>query len=91
VVFYDYADVFCEFWSRTEREHLIEGVRAIPLELASRFLRDVLEDKYFGYDQTRFPSRKAHNLLRAKGQFALYCEIEKKRAQLEQMITRAFA
>lgn len=86
-----YADVAGDFWSRTERDYLIEGVRAIPLELASRFLRDVLEDSYFGYDATRFSSRKAHNLLRAKGQFALYCEIEKKKAQLEQMIVRAFA
>jgi Ser/Thr protein kinase RdoA (MazF antagonist) len=86
-----YADVAADLWSRVEVQQLIEGVRTIPLELASRFLRDVLEDNYFGYDATRFSSRSAHNWLRAKGQFGVYCDIENKKAQLEHIIKKSFA
>jgi len=86
-----YANAASDLWTRAEVAHLIDGVRTIPLELSSRFLRDVLEDCYFGYDPTRFKSRRAHNLVRAKGQFAVYCDIENKKARLEQIIQRAFA
>jgi Ser/Thr protein kinase RdoA (MazF antagonist) len=86
-----YADAASDLWTRAEVTHLIDGIRTIPLELSSRFLRDVLEDCYFGYDPARFDSRSAHNFVRAKGQFAVYCDIENKKARLEQIIKRAFA
>jgi len=86
-----YALEASDLWTRKEVSLLIEGIRTIPLELASRFLRDVLEDQYFGFDRARFASRAEHNWLRAKGQFALYCDIEKKQPQLERIIKRVFA
>lgn len=54
----------------TRNLHL-RATKLIALELASRFLIDVVRDNYFGYDPKRYPSRKAHNLARAVGQFHL--------------------
>ena len=47
-----------------ERAWLPRAGRVITLELASRFTRDYLEDHYFAYDATQFPSRRAHNFSR---------------------------
>ena len=55
-----------------ERALLVPGILTICLELSARFARDVLEDKYFGWDAARFSSRAAHNLVRAQSQAALY-------------------
>ncbi|MDD9933167.1 MAG: phosphotransferase [Myxococcales bacterium] len=49
----------------------VAGFAAVALELASRFCRDVLEDRYFGWDPERFASRGEHNLARARSQRAL--------------------
>jgi Ser/Thr protein kinase RdoA (MazF antagonist) len=55
-----------------ERDSLLPGAATVALELASRFATDVIEDRYFGWDPTRFASRRAHNLVRARGQLALH-------------------
>ena len=47
------------------------GLETVCIELAARFAVDVFDDSYFGWDATRFPSRRAHNLIRARGQLAL--------------------
>ena len=39
---------------------------------ATRFAADTLNESYFGWDQTRHPSAGHHNLVRAKGQWALH-------------------
>lgn len=49
----------------------IDGLETVSLELASRFAADAILDSYFGWDATRYPSRRAHNLVRARGQFSL--------------------
>jgi Ser/Thr protein kinase RdoA (MazF antagonist) len=54
-----------------EIEGLVGAAERIALELASRFCRDVFEDRYFGWDFRRYPSRAAHNLFRATGQLRL--------------------
>lgn len=54
-----------------EREALPGAAERIALELASRFCRDVWDDTYFGWNPSRFPSRAAHNLFRARGQLSL--------------------
>ena len=38
----------------------------ITWELCSRFIRDVIEDSYFGWNPAEYPSRRAHNIERAK-------------------------
>lgn len=54
-----------------ERRSIVIGLETVCLELAARFGTDVVEDRYFGWDAARFPSRRAHNLVRARGQLAL--------------------
>lgn len=54
-----------------EWHSLIPGLQTICLELATRFCVDVFKNEYFGWDTTRFASRRAHNLVRARGQLAL--------------------
>jgi aminoglycoside phosphotransferase (APT) family kinase protein len=61
--------------SREERASIVSGLETVCLELAARFAVDVFEDRYFGWDATRFPSRRAHNLVRARGQLALGLEV----------------
>jgi Ser/Thr protein kinase RdoA (MazF antagonist) len=55
-----------------ERRGLLLGVDWISLELAARFAADALFESYFGWDETRFPGRGEHNLLRARGQWSLH-------------------
>jgi Ser/Thr protein kinase RdoA (MazF antagonist) len=69
--------------SPEEREALVAGVERICLELSARFCRDAWEDRYFGWDSRRFPDRRAHNLHRARGQFALARSVRAQRAEAE--------
>jgi Ser/Thr protein kinase RdoA (MazF antagonist) len=57
--------------TRDEKIAIVTGLETVCIELAARFAIDVFEDCYFGWDATRFPSRRAHNLVRARGQLAL--------------------
>jgi Ser/Thr protein kinase RdoA (MazF antagonist) len=71
-----------------ERARLPDAPRLITLELASRFLRDVLEDRYFGWDDTRHPSRRAHNLARTRAMIELAHQMAKARADLAALVAR---
>lgn len=74
--------------TRTERALLPRGIKLIILELASRFLRDFFEDRYFGWNSRLYPSRKAHNLARAKGQVALYLDFAQKESEIVKIVNR---
>ena len=67
--FESYANVARSFLSQAEREELVLGTLYVYFELSARFLLDVLEERHFGWDSTRFASSAEHNLIRAKGQF----------------------
>jgi Ser/Thr protein kinase RdoA (MazF antagonist) len=54
------------------RSHALTGLKRICIELAARFLNDVHDDCYFGWDNSRYTSRAQNNLARAQGQFAIY-------------------
>lgn len=54
-----------------ERVRHLRATKQITLELAARFLIDVVHDTYFGFDATRYPNRRAHNVARARGQYHL--------------------
>lgn len=58
--------------SEVIREALLGGPEWISLELAARFAADALREAYFGWDEARFASRGDHNLVRARGQWALH-------------------
>lgn len=72
--------------ARDVREALVPGIERIALELASRFARDAVEDRYFGWNADRFPSRRAHNLFRARGQLALAASVRARRAEAEAVV-----
>ncbi len=57
--------------SAAEIASIVPGMRTVCVELAARFCIDIFDDDYFGWDPSRFPSRRAHNLARARGQLAL--------------------
>jgi Ser/Thr protein kinase RdoA (MazF antagonist) len=54
-----------------ERTSIVIGLETVCVELAARFAVDLFRDAYFGWDPARFPSRHAHNLIRAQGQLQL--------------------
>ncbi len=54
-----------------ERRSIVIGLETVCIELAARFAVDAFDDRYFGWDPARFPSRRVHNLVRARGQLAL--------------------
>ncbi len=53
------------------RDLHLQATKQIAYELSARFLTDIVTDNYFGFDATRFASRKAHNFARASGQLSL--------------------
>jgi aminoglycoside phosphotransferase (APT) family kinase protein len=73
------------------RHALVLGVEWVSLELAARFAADALVESYFGWDARRFPGRGEHNLVRARGQWALHGAFVATRAAREEMLERAFA
>lgn len=58
-------------------DNVLNGMKQITLELCSRFLIDIVKDNYFGWDQSRYKSRKENNIARALAQWNLFKEIEK--------------
>jgi Ser/Thr protein kinase RdoA (MazF antagonist) len=54
-----------------EKRAIVIGLETVCLELAARFAVDLFRDSYWGWDPARFPSRRAHNLVRARGQLGL--------------------
>lgn len=64
-----------------ERAAIVTGLETVCVELAARFTTDVFDDSYFGWDPARFPSRRAHNAVRAEGQLALAAAVRAARAE----------
>jgi Ser/Thr protein kinase RdoA (MazF antagonist) len=54
-----------------EKRAIVIGLETVCIELAARFAVDMFRDSYWGWDPARFPSRRAHNLVRGRGQLAL--------------------
>ncbi|MDC3955770.1 phosphotransferase [Polyangium jinanense] len=69
--------------SAEEAGAIVSGLATICLELSARFLADALREVYFGFDARRFPARGEHNLVRGKGQLALFDSVQAQRTGLE--------
>ena len=67
----------------------LDGLETVSAELASRFAADAIVDSYWGWDPTRFASRRDHNLLRARGQLALSLSVRANRAALVDSLATA--
>ncbi|MBI5512248.1 MAG: phosphotransferase [Deltaproteobacteria bacterium] len=72
-----------------ERGMLVEALVTICLELSARFLADALEERYFGWKPALFPTLGEHNLVRARGQWALLQAVERRRGALEATVRRS--
>lgn len=62
------------------------AAQRIPLELASRFAADALEESYFGWDPSRFATRGEHALARARNQLALAREVARSSGEIERIV-----
>ena len=56
---------------RLPHDSLADAIPNIALELAARFARDALEERYFAWDADAFAHAWQHNLQRARGQISL--------------------
>ena len=74
-----------------EVDAILPGLETTCLELAARFCVDVFEDRYFGWNPERFPSRRHHNLVRAQGQHALAMAVAAARPAARAAVQAAFA
>lgn len=74
--------------SAAEWEAVVPGVERIALELSARFARDALRECYFGWNPA-MGTRGEHNLLRARGQFALARSVAAQRRGLVQRVDAA--
>lgn len=88
--FSGYLEGSRKFITDEELKLITQAVKLITLELASRFLRDYFEDKYFGYDRAKYGSRKEHNLARTRGQIVLYYDVVKKENLISEIAQRAY-
>ncbi|GMV40931.1 MAG: mucin desulfatase [Myxococcales bacterium] len=71
------------------REAVATGPERIALELAARFCRDALEERYFGFSPRVAPTRGDHNLLRARGQLALATAMRTHRDAIRRILAGA--
>jgi Ser/Thr protein kinase RdoA (MazF antagonist) len=67
---------------------LVDGLFTICVELAARFCADALNERYFGWDEKRFKTRGEHNLLRARGQWALAKSVRDRHAELNAIVAK---
>lgn len=81
-----YARESRAFLTARERTLIPKAIGTITLELASRFLTDYFTDSYFGWDPKRYKSRRDHNLARARGQIALFEDIQKKLPTIKRVV-----
>jgi Ser/Thr protein kinase RdoA (MazF antagonist) len=71
--------------TEAEWASIVPGVERICLELASRFCRDAVEESYFGFNP-RYGGRGEHNLLRARGQYALARAVRDARSEADAIL-----
>ena len=76
--------------SEQECKALVDGLIQICLELSARFLTDTLNETYFAWDSTRYPSHGAHNLARALAMWKLCNSAKKQRRRAEQIVQSHF-
>ncbi len=74
--------------SQQERSLIVQACHLITLEMTSRFLRDIVEDRYFGWDAGRYSSRAEHNFARACGMFALYRSMLDYRTDMDRIVAQ---
>ncbi len=86
-----YAEATGDWISPLEQAAIVNATLTIIVELATRFCTDALNEKYFGWDSSRFATRGEHNQVRASGQLSLARSCLEQRGELEDHVLAAFA
>lgn len=81
-----YRDGAGDLLTMAERASIVPGLETVCVELAARFCSDVFDDAYFGWNAQRYPSRRAHNLVRARSQLALARSVRAARHNLTALV-----
>lgn len=74
-----------------EQSAIVTATLTIYVELAARFCADALNERYFGWDASRFPSRSVHNQVRARSQLGAARALLAREAEARELAHRAFA
>ena len=85
-----YAGAAAGWITPAESGAIVAGTLTIYVELAARFCADALRECYFGWDAERFPSRSAHNQVRAASQLTAARALWDLRAAADEVVRRAF-
>jgi len=81
-----YASTGLDLLDEGEWRSIVPGLEAVCVELAARFCVDAVEDRYFGWDSSKYENRREHNLVRARGQLALARSVNAERGHLEALV-----
>jgi Ser/Thr protein kinase RdoA (MazF antagonist) len=73
--------------SRKEVQSIVPAIEIISLELAARYCMDILFERHFAWDNSRFEDAAAHNLHRAQRQFNLSRSILEQHEQIKAMVS----
>jgi hypothetical protein len=85
-----YAEAAAGWITPVESGAIVAGTLTIYVELAARFCADALRESYFGWDAQRFPTRSAHNQVRAASQLTAARALWDLRGAAEEVVRRAF-
>ena len=86
-----YASIAAGWITPEECKSIVPATLTIYVELAARFCADALNESYFGWDASRYPSRSAHNQLRAASQIAAARSLLDVRGAAEEVVRRVFS
>ncbi|HEX5419807.1 MAG TPA: phosphotransferase, partial [Gammaproteobacteria bacterium] len=86
-----YADAAGGWLTEPEWSAFADATLTITLELAARFCKDALAERYFGWDSRRYASASEHNQARTRCQLMLAASIRQERVVLQAILEAAFA
>jgi len=76
--------------AREEWAAIADGTLTITVELAARFCADALRERYFRWDDRRYPSASAHNQARTRAQLVIADTLRAELPVLREFTARAF-
>lgn len=82
-----YESIAKSLITKKEKQQVSKSIGTITLELACRFMTDYFADTYFGWDSTRYSSRRLHNLARVRGQIAEFKDYQKKQKEIQKIVS----
>jgi len=85
-----YASGAAGWITPAEWRSIVPATLTIYMELAARFCADALNESYFGWDASRYPSRSVHNQLRAASQMAAARSLLDMRGAADEVVRRVF-